>query len=179
VWLACGSQGKRHLLRRSDSNDFSHLPLLVWASQVSTRVSHELGVGLTTQARLASAVGIVVLIVCGIFSCTFAISVKSVWGQMFNKDPSIVQFTAVALPIISICEIGNGNSLQTVGCVVLRGSAKPTIGAHTIFSAFYLFGFPVSLLCAFPFELGFPGLGGTLGRPGIICVLHVLCYLHH
>ncbi|KAJ4805108.1 Protein DETOXIFICATION [Rhynchospora pubera] len=123
---------------------------------LSTRVAHELGAGRPTQARLASAVGIVVSMICGIVSCLFAVSVKDVWGTMFNNDSSILHLTAVALPIIGMCEIGN--SPQTVGCGVLRGSAKPAIGAHINFAAFYLVGLPVSLLCAFPFKMGFVGL---------------------
>ncbi|KAF3330396.1 MATE efflux family protein LAL5 [Carex littledalei] len=143
---------------------------------LSTRVSHELGAGRPTQAKLASAVGIVVSMVCGITSCLFTISVKDVWGQMFNKDPNILHLTAVALPIIGICEMGN--SIQTVGCGVLRGSAKPAIGAHINFVAFYLIGLPVSLLCAFPFKLGFVGLlmGLLAAQASCACfMLYAIC----
>ncbi|KAJ3676496.1 hypothetical protein LUZ60_003908 [Juncus effusus] len=123
---------------------------------LSTRVGHELGAGRPSQARLATAVGITLSMVCGLISCIFTIAVKDVWGQMFNTEPGILRLTAIALPIIGICELGN--SPQTVGCGVLRGSAKPTIGAHINFAAFYLIGLPVSLICAFLFNLGFVGL---------------------
>nr|GFA91098.1 protein DETOXIFICATION 51-like [Tanacetum cinerariifolium] len=48
----------------------------------------------------------------------------------------ILKLTSAALPIIGLCELGN--CPQTVGCGVVRGTARPTTAANVNLGAFYL-----------------------------------------
>nr|CAD1828884.1 unnamed protein product [Ananas comosus var. bracteatus] len=77
-------------------------------------------------------------------------------GRMFTDEPKILALTAAALPIVGFCELGN--CPQTAGCGVLRGSARPTVGANINFSSFYLVGLPVAVLASLRLGLGFLGL---------------------
>ncbi|KAH0648804.1 hypothetical protein KY285_034052 [Solanum tuberosum] len=48
---------------------------------------------------------------------------------MFTQDQEIMKLTAMVLPIIGLCELGN--CPQTTCCGVLRGTARPKLGANT------------------------------------------------
>jgi multidrug resistance protein, MATE family len=44
---------------------------------------------------------------------------------------------------LGMCELGN--CPQTTGCGVLRGSARPKIGANVNLGSFYVVGMPVAV----------------------------------
>eukprot|EP01018_Ginkgo_biloba_P023840 Gb_35747 [translate_table: standard] len=123
---------------------------------VSTRVGNELGANRPAKARRATIVALACAFVLSFLSMTFTMTVRNIWGRMFTNDREILSLTSVALPIVGLCELGN--CPQTTGCGVLRGSARPSIGANINLGSFYTVGMPVAIVMAFFFKLEFVGL---------------------
>ncbi|KAK1317002.1 MATE efflux family protein 5 [Acorus calamus] len=122
---------------------------------VSTTVGNELGAGRPARARNSALVSIVCAAALGVSALLFAVMVRHRWARLFTSDEEILGLTAVALPIMGLCELGN--CPQTTACGVLRGSARPTVGAHINLGSFYLIGMPVAVCMVFLVRLGFPG----------------------
>ncbi|CAN0907518.1 Protein DETOXIFICATION 49 [Linum grandiflorum] len=123
---------------------------------VSTRVGNELGANNPTRAKLAALVGMSWSFVLGVLAMLFAVMVRNVWAAMFTADVEILALTSMVLPIIGVCELGN--CPQTTGCGVLRGSARPKLGANINLGCFYLVGMPVAMLLSFYLGYDFRGL---------------------
>ncbi|KAF5178507.1 Detoxification-like protein [Thalictrum thalictroides] len=134
---------------------------------VSTRVGNELGANRPYQARISAAVSIVLAVVIGLSAMVFAGGLKNKWAQMFTQDVEILRLTSAALPILGLCELGN--CPQTVGCGVLRGTARPSIAANINLGAFYLVGMPVAVGLGFWFGIGFCGLWLGLLSAQVCC----------
>jgi MATE family multidrug resistance protein len=75
---------------------------------------------------------------------------------MFTEDKEIIKITSLVLPLIGLCELGN--CPQTTGCGVLRGTARPKVGANINFGSFYIVGMPVAIWLAFFVGFDFQGL---------------------
>ncbi|KAF8008601.1 hypothetical protein BT93_K2308 [Corymbia citriodora subsp. variegata] len=139
---------------------------------VSTRVGNELGANRPARARLASAVGLGLSFVLGFSALLFAVSVRKHWAGMFTGDQEIAALTSAVLPIIGLCELGN--CPQTTGCGVLRGSARPKIGANINLGCFYLVGMPVAVGLAFYCRVDFLGLWLGLLAAQASCLVSML-----
>ncbi|KAF6157911.1 hypothetical protein GIB67_015227 [Kingdonia uniflora] len=137
---------------------------------VSTRVGNELGANRPSKARISMIVSLVCAVGIGLGAMTFATLMRHQWGRFFTNDPEILELTALALPIIGLCELGN--CPQTTGCGVLRGSARPTIGANINLGSFYFVGMPVAIFMGFVVKMGFAGLWiGLLAAQGSCALL--------
>ncbi|XP_051142436.1 protein DETOXIFICATION 49-like [Andrographis paniculata] len=123
---------------------------------VSTRVGNEIGARRPAKAKLAAAVGLSGSFGLGLAALLFAVSVRNVWARMFTQDEDIIRLTSLVLPIIGLCELGN--CPQTTGCGVLRGTARPKVGANINLGCFYLIGMPVAVGLAFVYKMDFQGL---------------------
>ncbi|CAD5185321.1 unnamed protein product [Musa acuminata subsp. malaccensis] len=134
---------------------------------VSTRVGNELGANRPGRARVSASVSVIVAAVMGFAAMFFTAGVRDRWGQMFTDDGEILRLTAAALPVVGLCELGN--CPQTVGCGVLRGSARPARAAHVNLGAFYLVGMPVAVGLGFWLGLGFVGLWMGLLAAQVCC----------
>ncbi|KAK7307835.1 hypothetical protein VNO77_41244 [Canavalia gladiata] len=142
---------------------------------VSTRVGNELGAGNPKKAKLAALVGLCFSYVLGFSALFFAISVRHVWASMFTRDAQIIALTSTVLPIIGLCELGN--CPQTTVCGVLRGTARPKLGANINLGCFYLVGMPVAVWLSFFAGFDFKGLWlGLLAAQGscMVTMLFVL-----
>lgn len=143
---------------------------------VSTRVGNELGANRPSKARISMIVALFCAFALGLMAMLFTTLMRHQWGRFFTNDAEILELTAVALPIIGLCELGN--CPQTTGCGVLRGSARPKIGASINLGSFYLVGMPVAILMGFVAKMGFPGLWLGLLTAQVSCalvMLYVLC----
>ncbi|MCD9558823.1 Protein DETOXIFICATION 48 [Datura stramonium] len=143
---------------------------------VSTRVGNELGANRPARARISMIVSLFCAGALGLGAMLFATLMRHRWGSFFTKDEEILKLTSIALPIVGLCELGN--CPQTTGCGVLRGSARPTIGANINLGSFYLVGMPVAILLGFILKKGFAGLWiGLLAAQAscAILMLFVLC----
>ncbi|CAL9154758.1 unnamed protein product [Musa hybrid cultivar] len=139
---------------------------------VSTRVGNELGANRPDRAQRAATVGLSCSFVVGLLALGFAFSVRHVWARMFTGDPAILDLTASVLPILGLCELGN--CPQTTGCGVLRGSARPKLGADINLGSFYAVGMPVAVGLAFWTPLDFRGLWLGLLSAQATCVVLML-----
>jgi MATE family multidrug resistance protein len=96
------------------------------------------------------------------------------WVALFTRDPSVLALASAAMPVLGLCELGN--CPQTTGCGVLRGTARPAVGARINLLSFYLVGTPVAVLLAFGpgSRAGFGGLWYGLLSAQAACVALVL-----
>ncbi|KAG2319387.1 hypothetical protein Bca4012_054364 [Brassica carinata] len=134
---------------------------------VSTRVGNELGANRPKTAKLSATVAVVFSALTGMIAAAFAYSVRNAWGRVFTGDEEILRLTAAALPLLGLCEIGN--CPQTVGCGVVRGTARPSTAANVNLGAFYLVGMPVALGLGFWAGVGFNGLWLGLFAAQVSC----------
>lgn len=142
---------------------------------VSTRVGNELGANRPHKAKLAAMIGLSSSFALGISALFFATMVRNVWASMFTQDAQIIALTSAVLPIIGLCELGN--CPQTTGCGVLRGSARPKLGANINLGCFYLVGMPVAVWLGLFAGFDFRGLWlGLLAAQGS-CVVTMLVVL--
>lgn len=151
------------------------LPSALSAS-ISTRVGNELGAGRPHKARLATAVAIALAFSSSVFGFLLTTLGRGAWGRVFTNDNEVLELTVVVLPIIGLCELAN--CPQTTCCGILRGSARPSIGAGINFCSFYIMGAPVAVALAFFWELGFLGLCYGLLAAQVACVLSILTVIH-
>ncbi|CAN7039403.1 hypothetical protein BRARA_B01525 [Brassica rapa] len=135
---------------------------------VSTRVGNELGSNQPQRARRAAIVGLGLSIALGFTAFAFTVSVRNMWARLFTDDEEIIKLTLMVLPIVGLCELGN--CPQTTGCGVLRGSARPRIGANINMAAFYVVGMPMGMVMTFCFGFGFKGLWLGMLAAQIVCV---------
>ncbi|KAL2340053.1 hypothetical protein Fmac_007993 [Flemingia macrophylla] len=143
---------------------------------VSTRVANELGANRPAKARISMIVSLACAAALGLSAMIFATLMRHRWGRFFTAHDDILALTAVALPIVGLCELGN--CPQTTGCGVLRGSARPTVGANINLGSFYLVGMPVAVVLGFVAKMGFPGLWLGLLAAQASCaalMIFVLC----
>ncbi|KAI3919244.1 hypothetical protein MKX01_027251 [Papaver californicum] len=137
---------------------------------VSTRIGNELGANRPGKARISMIVSLACAVVLGLGAMTFTVLMRHQWGRLFTNDAEILEITAMALPIVGLCELGN--CPQTTGCGVLRGSARPSTGANINLSSFYLVGMPVAIVMGFVIKMGFTGLWlGLLAAQGSCALL--------
>lgn len=142
---------------------------------VSTRVGNELGANRPAKARRAMIVALATSSVLGLVAMSFAFSVRYRWAKLFTQDPEILMLTSAALPILGLCELGN--CPQTTGCGVLRGSARPTLGANINLGSFYFIGMPVALVMGFLLNQGFVGFWVGLLAAQASCLMFMLYHL--
>lgn len=143
---------------------------------VSTRVGNELGARQPAKAKLAAMVGLLCSFFLGFSALTFAVSVRHVWARMFTADKETIALTSLVLPIIGLCELGN--CPQTTGCGVLRGTARPKVGANINLGCFYLVGMPVAVGLGFYAAFDFEGLWMGLLAAQASCMVSMLVVLY-
>jgi MATE family multidrug resistance protein len=134
---------------------------------VSTRVGNALGANCPRNARVSAVIAVFFAAVIGFTAVVFTMMMRQQWGKMFTGDEKILRLTATALPILGLCELGN--CPQTVGCGVVRGTARPKVAANVNLSAFYMVGMPVAVGLAFWFDFGFCGLWLGLLSAQVCC----------
>lgn len=139
---------------------------------VSARVGNALGANRPRNARVSAVIAVFFAAVMGFTAVIFAMMMRWQWGKMFTADEDILRLTAAALPILGLCELGN--CPQTVGCGVVRGTARPKVAANVNLSAFYMVGMPVAVGLAFWFDFGFCGLWLGLLSAQVCCAALML-----
>ncbi|CAN7101760.1 hypothetical protein BRARA_F02950 [Brassica rapa] len=146
------------------------------SAAVSTRVSNELGAGRPEKARTAAAVAVVAAVAVSVFGLVGTTVGRKAWGRVFTADGFVLELTAAVLPVIGACELAN--CPQTTSCGILRGSARPRVGAKINFYAFYVVGAPVAVILAFVWGLNFMGLCYGLLGAQIVCAISILTVVY-
>ncbi|KAG6411316.1 hypothetical protein SASPL_129396 [Salvia splendens] len=142
---------------------------------VSTRVGNEVGARRPGRAKFAALTGLSLSFLMGFSALFFAVAVRKVWARMFTDDEEIIALTSLVLPIIGLCELGN--CPQTTGCGVLRGTARPKVGANINLGCFYLVGMPVAVGLAFYCKMDFEGLWIGLLAAQASCMITMMVVL--
>ncbi|KAL3735420.1 hypothetical protein ACJRO7_024535 [Eucalyptus globulus] len=142
------------------------------AGCVSARVGNELGAGKPYKAKLAALVALGCAFIMGIVNVTWTILLRKKWASFFTKDELLTALVASVMPIMGLCELGN--CPQTTGCGILRGTARPAVGARINLGSFYFVGTPVAVGLAFWLKVGFSGLWFGLLSAQAVCAVSIL-----
>ncbi|XP_065875061.1 protein DETOXIFICATION 48-like [Euphorbia lathyris] len=142
---------------------------------VSTRIGNELGANRPKKAKTSSIVALSCAILMSFIAMLFMTSMRHSWGQIFTTDNAILSLTASAMPVVGLCELGN--CPQTTGCGVLRGSARPSLGANINLSSFYGIGLPIAIIMGLMIDLGLLGLWLGLLAAQIVCAITMVLVL--
>uniref|UniRef100_A0A0D9W168 Protein DETOXIFICATION n=1 Tax=Leersia perrieri TaxID=77586 RepID=A0A0D9W168_9ORYZ len=124
------------------------------------------------RARMAAMVALGCALVIGVIHVAWTAALSRRWVELFTHEASVVRLASAAMPILGLCELGN--CPQTTGCGVLRGTARPAVGARINLLSFYLVGTPVAVSLAFGARVGFGGLWYGLLSAQAACVALVL-----
>ncbi|XP_010524719.1 PREDICTED: protein DETOXIFICATION 55-like [Tarenaya hassleriana] len=143
------------------------------SAAASTRVSKELGAGRPERARTAAG-GAAAASVVGLVGTIVG---REAWGRIFTANTAVIELAAAVLPVVGLCEVGN--CPQTTSCGILRGSARPGVGAKINFYAFYMVGAPLAVVLGFVFRLGFLGLCYGLLGAQIVCAMTILTVVYN
>ncbi|ESQ32378.1 hypothetical protein EUTSA_v10004047mg [Eutrema salsugineum] len=146
------------------------------SAAVSTRVSNELGAGRPEKARTAAVVAVGAAVAVSVLGLVGTTVGRKAWGRVFTADGVVLELTAAVLPVIGACELAN--CPQTTSCGILRGSARPRVGAKINFYAFYVVGAPVAVVLAFVWGLGFMGLCYGLLGAQLACAVSILTVVY-
>lgn len=152
------------------------LPTALSASG-ATRVGHELGRGEPGRAQLATVVAIGLALASSVVGVVWTTLGRETWGRVFTSDKQVLEMSMAVLPIIGLCEVAN--CPQTASCGVLRGSARPGVGAAINFWAFYVVGAPVGVVLAFGCQLGLVGLCYGLLVAQVTCVVSMMFVVYN
>lgn len=136
---------------------------------VSTRIGNELGANQASQAKTSSMVALSCAVFTSFMAMSFMTTMRNGWGKMFTNDKAILSLTAMVMPVAGICELGN--CPQTTGCGVLRGSARPSLGANINLGSFYGVGLPIAVLMGFAMNTGLLGLWFGLLAAQVVCAV--------
>lgn len=134
---------------------------------VSTRVGNELGANRPFKAKKSSIIALSCAVFSGLMAMLFMITMRNAWGRIFTADEAILSLTAAAMPVVGLCELGN--CPQTTVCGVLRGSARPTLGAYVNLGSFYGVGLPIAIFMGFAMDMGLLGLWLGLLAAQVVC----------
>ncbi|KAK8517539.1 hypothetical protein V6N13_127709 [Hibiscus sabdariffa] len=136
---------------------------------VSARVGNELGANRPSKAKTSSMVGLWCAVFSSFMAMIFMITMRNAWGRIFTNDKAILSLTAMVMPVAGLCELANYP--QTTGCGVLRGSARPKLGARINLGSFYGFGLPVAIAMGFYKDVGLLGLWLGLLAAQVMCAI--------
>ncbi|GMI68836.1 BUSH-AND-CHLOROTIC-DWARF 1, ZRIZI, Arabidopsis abnormal shoot4 [Hibiscus trionum] len=139
---------------------------------VSARVGNELGANQPGKAKTSSMVALSCAVFSSFMAMVFMITMRNAWGRIFTNDKAILSLTAMVMPVAGLCELGNYP--QTTGCGVLRGSARPSLGANINLGSFYGVGLPVALLMGFVVGVGLLGLWFGLLAAQVVCAIYMV-----
>ncbi|XP_076886263.1 protein DETOXIFICATION 54-like [Bidens hawaiensis] len=142
------------------------------AGCVSARVGNELGAKRPDKAKLAALVALGCAFVVGFINVIWTIVFRDKWSALFTHDPMLQSLVSSVMPIMGLCELGN--CPQTTGCGILRGTARPVVGARINLGSFYFVGTPVAVGLAFYYKVGFSGLWFGLLSAQFACVVSIL-----
>lgn len=135
-------------------------------------MGNELGAGKPYKAKLAAMVALACAFVIGIINIIWTVVFRYKWGGLFTEDKLLKSLVASVLPIVGLCELGN--CPQTTGCGILRGTARPAVGARINLGSFYFVGTPVAVSLAFWFHVGFSGLWFGLLSAQAACAISIM-----
>ncbi|XP_022972910.1 protein DETOXIFICATION 54-like isoform X1 [Cucurbita maxima] len=170
------SGGDRSLSTAARARVLLSIGLENWEGGGCARVrrdrGNELGSGKPKKAKDAAVVALGCAFVIGGINVTWTVILRRTWARLFTDDSLVQSLVSSALPIIGLCELWN--CPQTTGYGILRGTARPAVGARINLGCFYLVGTPVAVGLAFGVRVGFVGLWFGLLSAQVACAVSML-----
>ncbi|KAJ2549362.1 ethionine resistance protein [Coemansia sp. RSA 1933] len=111
------------------------------------RIGNLLGGGKGRQARISAHVIIVMTIIVGMATSASFVIWRQWWGEMYSKDPEVVDVVVSLMPIAGLFLTCNG--LNQVFAAILRGLGRQKLGAYIIVPTFNFIGLPLSVYFAY------------------------------
>ncbi|OMO55609.1 Multi antimicrobial extrusion protein [Corchorus capsularis] len=139
----------------------------------STRISNELGAGNPQAAQLSAIIVVALTLIETVIASTTLFCCRHVFGYAYSNELDVVNKVTDMIPLMCLSFIMDG--LHGVACGIVRGIGWQHIGAYANLAAYYLFGIPAGIICAFVLHLRGEGLwiGMVTGSSaqGILLVL--------
>ncbi|KAJ7528745.1 hypothetical protein O6H91_15G017100 [Diphasiastrum complanatum] len=126
------------------------------SAAVSTRVSNELGAGRPIAAQFVVRVALSLAVVQAMFVASLLLSIRHIWGWAFSNEAKMVRYVAAMIPLFACIAVMDG--MQGVLSGIARGCGWQVVGAFTNLAAYYIVGFPITILLGFVFHLSGQGL---------------------
>ncbi|XP_022932060.1 protein DETOXIFICATION 54-like isoform X2 [Cucurbita moschata] len=145
---------------------------IIYRQTCTNNPRNELGSGKPKKAKVAAVVALGCAFVIGGINVTWTVILRRTWARLFTDDSLVQSLVSSALPIIGLCELWN--CPQTTGYGILRGTARPAVGARINLGCFYLVGTPVAVGLAFGVRVGFVGLWFGLLSAQVACAVSML-----
>ncbi|KAJ6793452.1 protein DETOXIFICATION 16-like [Iris pallida] len=139
-------------------------------SAVSVRVSNELGSGNPQAARLSVRAVVIISVIEGAIVAIATILMRNIWGYLYSNEREVVKYVSVLIPLLAISDFMDG--IQCVLSGAARGLGWQKTCSYINLGAYYIVGFPSSILFAFVLHGGGKGLW-----MGIICALTVQVFV--
>ncbi|KAJ2727177.1 ethionine resistance protein [Coemansia sp. Benny D115] len=111
------------------------------------RIGNLLGASLARQARISSHVITVMTIVVGAITSLSFVVWRQWWGEMYSKDPEVVQTVVDLMPVAGVFLTCNG--LNQVFAAILRGLGRQKLGAWIVVPSFNVVGLPLGAYLAY------------------------------
>jgi len=132
------------------------------SSAASVRTGLALGRGDPRRAALAVAVALSFACALGAANALVLYLCRDPLPALFANDRAIRTAAAAAMPALACYQVFDAWNAVTGG--VMRGAGKQEQPALIMLAAYYVFGIPAAVLCAFVFRLRLVGLWSGLTR---------------
>ncbi|KAJ4774912.1 Protein DETOXIFICATION [Rhynchospora pubera] len=137
---------------------------------ISVRISNELGSKRPRAAKYSIIVVLMNSVFIGLFFFILVLALRDVYGVPFTNNPEVVRTTASLAVVFAFSLFLN--SIQPVLSGVAVGAGWQWLVAYINIGCYYLFGFPLGYIIAFPLNLGVQGMwGGMLSGVGLQTII--------
>ncbi|XP_068945703.1 multidrug and toxin extrusion protein 1 isoform X1 [Petaurus breviceps papuanus] len=138
----------------------------------SVYVGNSLGAGDIEQAKISSAISLLITEMFAVTLCIILASCKDIIGYIFTSDREVITLVSKVIPIYASSHLFDGFACTCGG--ILRGSGNQKIGAILNAIGYYIIGLPIGISLMFVANLGVIGLWSGI----IICsALQAFCFL--
>jgi len=149
--------------------------MLSLATCVSTRVSNELGANQAGLAYRSAYVSLALGFICGCIGSLVMVAARGIWGPLFSHDRGIIKGVKKTMLMMALVEVFNF-PLAVCGGIV-RGTARPWLGAYANLGGFYFLALPLGIVFAFKLRLGLVGLFIGLLTGIVTCLTLLLVFI--
>jgi MATE family multidrug resistance protein len=147
------------------------VPLGVSAA-ATVLVGRAVGRGNPEEVRAAalSALLLGVGFMCG--TALLFLTIPELFARIYSRDPAVIALAATLIPLAGVFQVFDG--IQAVSAGILRGVADTRYPMLVGLIGFWLVGLPLSLVLAFSFDFGPPGLWWGLVAGLVVVALLLL-----
>ncbi|XP_068945704.1 multidrug and toxin extrusion protein 1 isoform X2 [Petaurus breviceps papuanus] len=122
----------------------------------SVYVGNSLGAGDIEQAKISSAISLLITEMFAVTLCIILASCKDIIGYIFTSDREVITLVSKVIPIYASSHLFDGFACTCGG--ILRGSGNQKIGAILNAIGYYIIGLPIGISLMFVANLGVIGV---------------------